>query len=706
MQVTIFQNLEANVGKTIDIPFRDLPEFLTARNPDAPSKESLPLFVASEFGATKTTKGSIRHDKNVTSVTALVFDYDAGKVSILDAARAFEVQGIDAVIAPTASWTATKPKFRVVVPIAVLHGPTDYLKARRKELIEEIATLTGIAFSSETKTLSQSYYFGLPRSMPEEAQAVSIGYGKEFTPETGSHGSQKPPKTGPNSPGQGIPHPGGKRTHLDEGDIARLEQVLETGVGEVHQAMLSLSMAGLNRGMPAGSVIKYIQGLMLNWADNSERYNSRYADIPRIVEGAARRIEQERWEEHEVPDDHGVVPPDINYVRGVLSGQIIVPPQKMVVSGYLPLGKAGGFVAPGGTGKSTLLLYESIHIMLGRPLYGLEISHPGPVVYFSAEDDTDLVLFRLGKIARAMSLSVFECEKVAAGFTVLPVLLANPDFQLVVDDFGNCRSTPWVKWSVDQIRSRGAVVAVMDPVSLIGPGERSMNDGMARLMKVGNQIGHEAGCAVRYVHHETKSTERRFDQYSGRGGAAFADNSRSMVQMISLRGHRDEQFSLHGVNYLVPPSLGATEDDYMNGRVVGLLRHKLSAEELDVTPIFMLRRGFEYSWDMGIAEVSDAGRALAEDRRARSEAEAEERRAANLAANTERRAGDILSVLRGRGTPLGVTTLHKAMVDAGFSPGDKESFGRILQELVRQGVLETVEGAHKGSIAYRPVSAV
>lgn len=690
MHVTIFQNLEANYGKTIDIAFKDLPEFLTARNDSADSKEALPLFVASEFGSTKTSRGSLRHDKNVTSVTALIFDYDVGHVSIEKAAIAFQMEQISAVIAPTASWTKDKPKFRVVVPIVPLHGTPEELKAERKALIDEIAHRTGIAFSTETKTLSQSYYYGLPRSMAGEAKPVTVGNGGEFTPKAGPFAGREGPKPTRDRPTQGVDHPGTRRTHIDDAEMGRLEAILETGDGEVHSAMLSLSMALMNRGMPGRSVAKYIKVLMLSWRSEDARWQSRFADIDRIVDGAIRKAEQDKWDKDDepLPEDHGVVAPEMSYVRKVLSGKIVIPPPPMVVKGYLPMGKAGGFVAPGGTGKSTLLLYESIHILLGLPLYGLEVERPGPVVYFSAEDDTDLVLQRLAKIAHAMHLSPFECEKVAAGFTVLPVLMATPEYQLVIDDMGNCKPTKWVDWSIEQIRSRGAVVAVMDPVSLIGPGERSMNDGMARLMKVGNRIGLEANCAVRYVHHETKSTEKRFDQYSGRGGAAFADNARSMVQMISLRGHRDEEFTLHGVRYLVPPSLGANEDDYLSGRVVGLLRHKLTAEELDVTPIFILRRGFEYRTEMGIAEVTDEGRAIANERDAIREA-----------ANTEHISENILQAFRALGP--GAYFLQEIYDVTPAPKGQKAGFKDRLEAMVDMGFLEAVPGQRANQVRYR-----
>lgn len=61
----------------------------------------------------------------------------------------------------------------------------------------------------------------------------------------------------------------------------------------------------------------------------------------------------------------------------------------------LPVCRRRGFVAPGGTGKTTLILYEAICIALGLPLYGLEVKKPGPVLILTAEDSREMLLYRL-----------------------------------------------------------------------------------------------------------------------------------------------------------------------------------------------------------------------------------------------------------------------------------------------------------------------
>ena len=70
----------------------------------------------------------------------------------------------------------------------------------------------------------------------------------------------------------------------------------------------------------------------------------------------------------------------------------ITPP--CIVESYLYRDVAT-FPGPGGTGKTTLFLFESVHIVLGRPLYGLEVVTPGVVAFVTAEDRRELLVARL-----------------------------------------------------------------------------------------------------------------------------------------------------------------------------------------------------------------------------------------------------------------------------------------------------------------------
>lgn len=69
-------------------------------------------------------------------------------------------------------------------------------------------------------------------------------------------------------------------------------------------------------------------------------------------------------------------------------------------------------IAPGGTGKTTLLLREHMHIALGLPLYGLTIRKPGASLFLTAEDSRERLVARMREIGKAMSLTPAEMATV------------------------------------------------------------------------------------------------------------------------------------------------------------------------------------------------------------------------------------------------------------------------------------------------------
>ena len=60
------------------------------------SKEACPMFVGATFGDKRRPSGSLRHNANVLTVTAIVGDYDGEMVPVADAARGLKAAGVDA----------------------------------------------------------------------------------------------------------------------------------------------------------------------------------------------------------------------------------------------------------------------------------------------------------------------------------------------------------------------------------------------------------------------------------------------------------------------------------------------------------------------------------------------------------------------------------------------------------------------------------
>ena len=113
--ISIFPDLAAKKCQEVTVPWGDLPDFLVKDSERyAEDKKALRLFIPGQFDGSKTSKGSIRHDQGLTSLFAVVIDYDEGKIPLEAAAEIFSDVGCPAVLAPTASWAKDLHKWRAV----------------------------------------------------------------------------------------------------------------------------------------------------------------------------------------------------------------------------------------------------------------------------------------------------------------------------------------------------------------------------------------------------------------------------------------------------------------------------------------------------------------------------------------------------------------------------------------------------------------
>jgi hypothetical protein len=260
-----------------------------------------------------------------------------------------------------------------------------------------------------------------------------------------------------------------------------------------------------------------------------------------------------------------------------------------IVAGYLPE-DCGSKSAQGGTGKTTLALYEAIHIILDRELWGRKIEKPGNVAFITAEDSRAMTAYRMNCICTAMGLSPAERERVRRGF-FCEDLSDKIGARLVALINGEIKSTALPDEIIQEYRNRDVRYLHLDPTSLLGPGEQAGNDGMTELMRVGRMISRELKASVRNIHHVSQHVARAGiqDQFVGRGGTAFADNGRFSHQLVAVPKRKH---TFDGADYLMPAE--ATDDALRRGHVLAILIHKVSYMARPADPIFILRDGFHY----------------------------------------------------------------------------------------------------------------
>ena len=194
--------------------------------------------------------------------------------------------------------------------------------------------------------------------------------------------------------------------------------------------------------------------------------------------------------------------------------------------------------APGGFGKTTLMLFEAACIAFGADtLYGKRILKPGPVVIITAEDGREQMAARLREIILDNGLldkqfqiikNLYICDVAGLG-----IKLTEVDKDVVV-------KSNTIETLIENLSSIKPVLLIIDPAVSFGVGESRVNDAEQGLIEAARAIRNSVGCCVRFIHHTGKQNARdgAVDQYAGRGGSAFSDGAR-MVHVLSRISNAD-----------------------------------------------------------------------------------------------------------------------------------------------------------------------
>lgn len=196
----------------------------------------------------------------------------------------------------------------------------------------------------------------------------------------------------------------------------------------------------------------------------------------------------------------------------------------------------GTLIAPGGVGKTTLMLHVAAHIVIGRDVFGETVRKPGPVLLVTAEDSREILVARLRAVMDTMGLDDTDRAAVMAGVRIADV--SGGGFKLTEVRGDVVMPSDRIDAVIAAAMEIEPVLIVIDPAVSFGVGEQRVNDAEQGLIEAGRRLRNALECCILYVHHSGKANarEKNLDQYSGRGGSAFADGSR-MVHVLQNLTH-------------------------------------------------------------------------------------------------------------------------------------------------------------------------
>ncbi|MDB5432045.1 MAG: RecA-family ATPase-like protein [Caulobacter sp.] len=199
-------------------------------------------------------------------------------------------------------------------------------------------------------------------------------------------------------------------------------------------------------------------------------------------------------------------------------------------------------VAPGGLGKSALLISEALAMITGKSLLGVKPRQPLKVWLFNGEDPLEEMQRRVLAACLHFRLTRKDVEG--------PLFLdSGRDRELTLasqDRNGLTIHRPLARHLVAEIKRRGVDVLVVDPFA--SSHEVNENDNMAINKVVGEWgvIAQQAGCAIELVHHTRKGgpgqTESRVED--ARGATSLPAATRDTRVLNAMTKSQGEQWDI------------------------------------------------------------------------------------------------------------------------------------------------------------------
>jgi hypothetical protein len=273
--VTLFTDVHARALEERFLSLDDLSALMSSAHADI--KQWLPLLKLARFGSVPTTKGSLRHDRNLIAVTGVELDYDGGQIQFDAAADRLEQQGVAALIYTSPSHAPTAPRWRALAPLSMERGPD-----QRAAMLGRLNGLLGGLAAPESWTLSQAFYYG------------HVGSGFDARVIDGlpidQHDDLDLIWQGPvgTSTGNGTADRVGTREIRTDVELIRL---VLTGA-EYHRPLTALAARYTGRDLNPRNVQSILEGLMLACPEErqDQRWQARLAELPAIVSSASRKF--------------------------------------------------------------------------------------------------------------------------------------------------------------------------------------------------------------------------------------------------------------------------------------------------------------------------------------------------------------------------------------------------------------------------------
>lgn len=252
----------------------------------------------------------------------------------------------------------------------------------------------------------------------------------------------------------------------------------------------------------------------------------------------------------QIPEPTGGPEPLFPLADASISSMLATTPpvREYLIQPLLPRGVIGAIVAPGGTGKSFMLMQLAVAVASGSPLFGYEVPEPAGVLMLAGEDDRDEIHRRMAAIVGSFHYrepSPEELEtlnRLAANLYIQPrvgdenrLTMRGPD--------GNVIVSPLVDRIIATARQiKNLKLIILDPLSRFRSGDENSSEDATRFVEACERIRKATGATVLLAHHSRKGASGLQDDI--RGSSALVDGLRWAATLHRLNADDAKEFGM------------------------------------------------------------------------------------------------------------------------------------------------------------------
>lgn len=223
------------------------------------------------------------------------------------------------------------------------------------------------------------------------------------------------------------------------------------------------------------------------------------------------------------------------------------PPQRWLLRRdgvpVLASGIVGMLVAPGGRGKSMLLMLLAICVATGRRfLDTFDVEHSGRVVLAMGEEDMDEVRRRIFRVARALDLT--PDERRLASERIVALGLAGRTVSLVETEGQLVRPAPLQRELVDLVGRERHELVILDPLSRFAPQVEGDNAAATCAVTAIEQVAAASRGTVLVAHHTSKWSRREGSKAGSAGARGVTALTDGVRWVASLTGENENDITL------------------------------------------------------------------------------------------------------------------------------------------------------------------